>query len=440
MQSAKFQCKNNSTSMKLDTDKIFFILCCIMVALLTIRDVGNVNLSKWIFLALGVMVFLFFDNDYMAIFLCFLIPFIVGIPNSYIFLVGLIIFIGKNLKKIIINIYILGLFLIFIIEFLSFIYGGFSIGDYIRFVAPLSLISLIIFNDKDNFDYGKMLLYFLFAAVSAELNVIFQSTNLNGLNNLISSGLRLGNTKQLLLEEGMRVSFNPNSLGFLCAFSISILILLLDRNIKHIPIKITLLVFQILIGIMSLSRSFLVILGIIALVYWLSLAESLWEFIKGFSIITVITIGICASINHYYPNLLTSIYARFAVEDISNGRLDIMELYFNVLTKHPERLIFGVGLQGYNEKSGVMMSCHNGTQEILITWGVIGLLSVAFYIFGLYEYGMRGASVKGRKIIYLLPLIILIIDVQSGQFFSSSIIPLYFLPVYAAMRLAKSVS
>lgn len=418
-------------------DALFFGLCCIMMILLLLRDVNGVDLSKWVFLILSIIVFAIFDMNFTAIFICFLIPFTVGLPYYYIFGAGLIIFILKNLNKLVLNKFIIPLIALFVVELLSFIYGNYSIGGFIRFAIPLFFISLVIFNDKNNFDCEKMLLYFLLAATGAELSVVLQSISINGLDSLISAGVRLGDTSKLLFKEGMRVSYNPNSLALLCALSTSILLVLLSRA-RHKLIILVLLVFQIFVGSMSLSRLFIVLLIIIALIYWLSLAKSIRRFFKGVALITILTIGVYTSINYYSPSLLASFSSRFAVEDISNGRLEIMALYFNVLEQHPGRIFFGVGLQDYQQKSGVFEQSHNGLQEVLITWGIVGLLLVALYIFGIYRYGWRGVIKKNRKIIYLLPLIVVLVGIQSGQFFYSGNSALYFLPIYATMRLAKN--
>lgn len=418
-------------------DKSFFMICSLMVALLLIRDVGNVSMSKWIFVALAVIVFLFFNMNYAAVFACFTIPFMVGLPGSYIFASGLIIVLVKYWKRMSINKNILILIMIFIVELLSFGYGDFSLVDYLRFIAPLLFISIIIFNNKDNLDCKKILYYFLFAAVCAQLSVILQSISFNGLDNLISSGVRLGNTEKLLTEEGMIISFNPNAFGRLSTFSIGVLLVFLRRDVGAKLILIALLVFEVLVGSMSMSRNYLVLLAVIVVMYVLTADKSVRKIFINLAQIFVITLAVYASINYYIPSLYESFSSRFAVEDISNGRIDITAAYFDVLTQHPGRLFLGVGLQNYSDKSGMPISCHNGIQEVLVTWGAAGLLLVGFYLYGIYKQGWRRVGKDKRKVIYLLPFIILLISVQSGQFFYGNA-PLYLLPAYITMRLAQS--
>lgn len=420
------------------TDYQFLIICIIMFVLLLIRDVNGIYLSKWIFFVISMLVFLLFDINYTAIFICFFIPFTTGLPYKYIFIVGLLIFIAKHYNSLVFSKYLIPLIYIFIVELLSFIYGGFSIADFIRFASPLLFIALVIFNDRDNLNYEKMLRYFLLAAICTEISILLQSISNNGLDYIMSTGIRLGDTKQLLLEEGMRISYNPNSLGTLCAFSISILLILLNKASQGKVIIIVLLIIQILVGSLSLSRSFLILLAVIAFIYLLYVSRSLQGLKKGLIFITIVTVGVSVSVNFFAPNLLENYSSRFEVTDISNGRQDIIESYFDVLAQHPERLLLGVGLQDYSHKYGLSDECHNGLQEILVTWGVVGIFLVALYIYGIYKFGLRGVPKKERELIYILPLIVLIIDAQSGQFFYSGNSPFYFLPMYAAIRMAYS--
>lgn len=420
------------------SDKIFFMLCCSTIALLLIRDVGNVNIPKEVFIALAAVVFAISDLDHMAIFTCFLIPFLDGLPGSYMFGVGLLILIVKYWNQLEVSKYILVLFIIFTVELLSFYYGDFKLIDYVRLIAPLLLISLFIFSIEDKVNYEKMLIYLLFAAVGAELSVILQTISVDGLNNLVSSGLRLGNTEKLLSEEGMRVSFNPNSLGRLCAMSISFLLIMLYRRTPNKLVVTSLLIFQIVVGSMSLSRNFLITLIMIVVIYVLSSGNSFKRNFLSLGQLALITGAVYTAIKYYFPGLFASYLARFAVADISAGRIEITIAYFNVWFQHPEWLFLGVGIQNYSQKYGIPISSHNATQEVLVTWGVVGVVLVAVYFYGIYAHGWRGVPKNNRNIIYLLPLIVLLVGSQSGQFFSTGKLPLYLLPAYAAMRLAAN--
>lgn len=421
---------NNATSVS------FFLFCCTIVVLLLIRDVVGISVSKWVFIVLATGVYLLYDIEYIAIFTCFLIPFIVGLPNSYIFIIGLIVVLLRNINKLLIKKDFWILWAIFIVELLSFIYGNFYIYDFIRFAAPISLISILIFDNRNTLNSRNMLLYFLFAAIVAQISVILQSISINGLDALISGGVRLGNTVQLLEIEGMRISYNPNGMALLSGITISILLILFNIQKQAKVVIAFLIILEIFVGSLSLSRAFLLLFCVITIVYIFSLNRGIKRFLEGLIMATIISVGVYLLVSYFAPSLLDSYSSRLAVEDLSAGRISIASEYFEALMDHPERLVLGSGLQNYQVKYGVSQSSHNGTQEVLITWGIIGLGLVLLYIISIYRHGWRGVASSDRKIIFILPLIILLVAIQSGQFFSSSVNPMYLLPSYAAMRLA----
>lgn len=415
----------------------FIFLCALILVLLLCRDVGNIYLSKWIFLFLTVVVFLCYDIHYSAIFICFLIPLIRGMPNSYIFSVALVILLVKNLTRLAVKSHILFLFAIFLVELLSFVYGGFSIGNYIRFVAPLLLISVLIFNDKGDLNYTKMLLYFVIAAIGAQISIILQTINVSGFDNFISAGIRLGNTADLLSVEGIRISYNPNGLSMLCMMVISILLIFFSRVRQYKIFVLAILVLEVFVGGMSLSRSYLVLISFAALIYYLSIAKSLKRFLTSIVIFTIISIALYGAIYHYTPGIIENYTERLERQDITGGRLDISEAYFTALADNPERLFLGAGIQNYPAKYSMEMSSHNAIQEVILAWGVVGLILVCLYIFYICKHGWNDAVMRDQKMLYLLPMILLLIGIQSGQFFSSSVTPMYLLPAYASIRLVN---
>jgi len=417
--------------------QLLYAFCLALVALLLLRDVGGVNLTKWVFVSLSALAFITLNMRNTAVWLCFIIPLMTGLPNTYLFAAGLIIYVVKNIDRLVIKNYILVLVAIFLLELASFMYGYFRMTDYIGFLAPLLLISLIIFSDQDDWDYEKMGLFFVFGAVGAGLSIAWQFIQVNGMDTLIASGVRLGDTNVLLVTEGMRVSFDPNSFGVLSAVAICVVLVLLRRNTYSKIILAALMVFIIFIGSLTLSRLFAILIGIIILVYVITSTRSLRRFLAGMAVITITALAVYGLINNYSPSLIESYASRFAVTDVTAGRAGITAEYFQVLEQHPERLLLGVGLQKYPKKYELNFTSHNGTQEVLITWGVAGLILVSLFIFLIFKYGRRETAKEDWDILYLLPLITILVGVQTLPFFYAGNAEMYLLPAYAAMRLVK---
>lgn len=414
-------------------DRSFLSVCGLVIILLFLRDVSNVSVSKWIFVFLSGLIYVFYDLNYMFVFTCFLTPFLVGLPGSYIFAIGLVVFLAKNLRELVISKYILAPVLILVVELLSFMYGSFSLFDFFKFAVIILFTAVLIFTHNEEVDFRKGLTYFILAAVSAQLLVILQSVTVYGLTELVDAGVRLGNTEKLLAETGMRISFNPNEFGRLCTFTLSILLMFLYRRANPRIIVIGLIIVQILVGSFSLSRNFLIILAMITVVYMMASSSSMGKFMKAMAQTAAIALAVYLAVSNLFPNIYDGFVSRFMVADVSGGRVNITREYFAVISENPERLFLGVGIQDYEVKSDMDIVSHNGTQEVLITWGIMGLLLVITYIYGIY----RHSGIRDREdvLIYLLPLLAIIVGVQSGQFFSGRS-PIYLLPAYMTMGLA----
>ncbi len=429
---------NSITNRMSGIQAAFFLHCLAIIVILLVRDVTGIYISKWLILAACIMPYMIFDLNSAMAFTIFLLPFSEGLPFNYICLFSVIILIAKYINKIALNSYILVMVLIFIVELSSVFYGRFSLADYIRFTGPFLLISLLIYkSDDEEISYVTMLGYFLFGAIGSELSIILQTINTLGIDTILAAGIRLGETSGINSNQGMRLSYNPNVLGRICAYSIGASLVLLNRSKFPKAVLMIIMVSQMIVGSLTLSRYFLLLIAVIVLFYLASLAQSVNQFFKGLAVLCIVAVGIYFSASYFTPNVVEGYLARGVTqEDLSNGRLEIGNEYFESVIQNPERLFFGVGLQNYEEKVGMYVSCHNGVQEVLITWGVTGLILVALYIWGLYRHGWRGVPQYKRKIIYLLPLIVFVIGIQSGQFFSTYT-HLWLLLPYATMRLAK---
>lgn len=56
--------------------------------------------------------------------------------------------------------------------------------------------------------------------------------------------------------------------------------------------------------------------------------------------------------------------------------------------------MFGIGLQGEVEKSGVYNSPHNAIQEIILCWGIIGFIIIVAFILVLLNYAYKQSDDK----------------------------------------------
>ena len=95
------------------------------------------------------------------------------------------------------------------------------------------------------------------------------------------------------------------------------------------------------------------------------------------------------------------------------GRTDILLDYMNFLMDNPLRLLFGTGSVFYKNVCNLDHSMHNGTQQILVSYGLIGFLPMLFVLFSpVFDYFKKNKF----KLAKILPLITVVLFVQTIQF------------------------
>ena len=231
------------------------------------------------------------------------------------------------------------------------------------------------------------------------------------------------------IGDTMRISFNPNDLGFVCVI-VAVLSLILRKKHRRARYYITFVV-SVLTCVMTMSRGAMLTLTIGLVLYFLFTCTNLKSAVMNIAFIVIGVVAVIFLVNRFIPSYFAGLIERFARNDLLNGRDTIMMYYNEELMSHADRLLFGVGLQNYAAKYGFQMSAHNATQEIIIAWGLIGFASILF----LFVRGIKVARILNQSIskeLYI-PLIILVIGLQSGQGFSQYSHMLYFLVAYCTL-------
>ena len=124
---------------------------------------------------------------------------------------------------------------------------------------------------------------------------------------------------------------------------------------------------------------------------------------------------------------------RFKVSDITNGRIELYSYYFDKWSHSVWRFFVGAGMQNYQEKYDAMNSAHNSIQEILITWGILGLIIVTILLFLI----LKQAKEKNPKIqiFQYIPFLTCLILSMAGQGFSEFSGILRLMVTYSALML-----
>ena len=293
--------------------------------------------------------------------------------------------------------------------------------EFATFVYLFAVMACVIYWSIDCFNpdqscaflYSYLLSFSIMAMFMIALTVKVVPTN-----QLLDGFVRLGEDSYF---ENTAFHTGANGLGMMCLFATSITCFLLSHRRINKAISLILIIEFIVTGIMTQSRAFL--LGCVFLFLYLLLfySHSIGRWLKIATTISVVASFAIILINHFYPNILTHYVERFFVDDITNGRADLLSGYFEIWLNDPISMIVGAGLHSYPEILGIKVggiSSHNATQEVMLAWGILGLIAIVVWIVSLvYSRGLL--QCQDKKMRMLLPLFMLIFMVQSTRIFST---------------------
>lgn len=418
MQNISIRKKNNSFA--------FLAVSCVLIAILMmIRDVAGVAIPKYLFIGIAAVVCFWGDKTTIYGLLAFIAPMAQGISYTYISAIALLCYLLKGRLRYKKSALICIVILLYI-ELFSAIRGWFSIIDYFRFASVFLASFLFMSGENEDSDPFIIVRQYILGYIAAMINLLAQMMAHYPISALLTMGIRIGDSRNLLdMEEGIHLSYNPNSLSIVCVLAIlfSVILLKKKRNWGYAAVAL----FALLIGMTTQSRAFLVTLAVSTLLLMVSSSLSLKAKIGA---IGVGCVGWVLA-NRFLSSYIISFAARWKEKDVWNGRIEIMDYYFGGMFAYVDRLLFGVGLQNYQEKSGYVMSAHNSTQEVLITWGVVGLIVVVI----LFCAVIRNAHTQNpkAKLLQYIPFFAIILDSQSGQGFQNTQSLLWLMVAYSAI-------
>ncbi|OHR60351.1 O-antigen ligase family protein [Staphylococcus sp. HMSC061G12] len=224
-------------------------------------------------------------------------------------------------------------------------------------------------------------------------------------------------------DEMAGLIINPNTVGKYCAFIITMVLSFnyfgkISFNIWYLGVLVSISI----VGLLTLSRTFLLVLGLILIIYlFFSILDKKIFPIIMFGIILSIFIGVLI----FNEGLMDSLYSRlFDSNDITGSRFTIYTQYLMILLSNGMILLFGVGMQNYMDKFSkidytITQSTHNVLLEVLSIWGIIGLIIVILlFAYIIFTSKLWLLNSKAKAII-LLPFLVVIISAFFGQFFIS---------------------
>ena len=320
--------------------------------------------------------------------------------------------------------------------------GAFSFTEYLRNFAELLFLGFITSIKWDKLDFKIIARALAAATIGASLIIIYIHVH-SGLENfmdMMAENAELYRFGQNTMEEGeasYSLNFNPNQLGFICNIAIASLLMLVARK-EHSVADIVMICVLIFFGMMTLSRTFVVVAAFTFLSFMFLSPGAVKQRAKNMLLLLVVVPILLFVVFEYAPSIIEGFNARNDTNDITNGRSFLMEFYHNHIFSSFKNCFWGIGLQGYGDKirglyGANLLSCHNGVQEVWVVWGLIGLLVFALMILNMISTSRRWSG--NRAFFAFIPLCALLFSSMAGQLASSGTMLLSLSLVYIVMCL-----
>lgn len=399
--------------------------------LLIVRDVLGIELSKYIYLAYVVTFLAVAQYKTMVYMVCFILPLVCGLPGTYIMPCALALLIFKKKH---VNIWQIGMLLfVTCAEILaSFWYPTLKIPNMVQYISFAGVMFYLI-HDKTELDHLQCVKMYMLG-VSLLCAVIITTGVMNapsGWQDLFIKGwFRFGETQMDELE-GMKLTLNANSLAYYSVTGMCCGALLVEKVKGKDRILYLVLVFvSFAAGILTVSRSWLLILAICLFLYILSKAKYPKRFLAMAAVLALMLFAASWVVGSA-DEFITAFTTRLNDENMESGgeRTELFAAYTTAFFNNIRVTLLGSGVTQYVDVLNMKQSMHNGTQQIVVCYGLLGF---AVMLAALLK-PIVGIRAKGKKdMICWLPLIGIILFVQTIQFLEPTMLMLpYIVGVFA---------
>lgn len=409
--------------------KRFCILFSLMLSLIFVRYTFQINITKVLFVLLSVLIVSLGDRDEAIAVLICCIPLHESIELFYTLVSCSAVYVVKFWKSMKINSIVIPVFFMLIWELLHSFDGDFSIKQLLICFIPMFVLTLIMSMDATTLDYSFIVRAFSISMLVVCLCVFGKLCYIYKFDiaAAVAKLKRLGNYNDYTAEQlnHLNVSggdIQVNTMGILCVIAVTGLMQLRMSGVgkkSDMALMLTLLLF----GTLTSSRTFLVCLAAMVMLLLFSQKGSLNRKFAFMARIIALILLVLILMWAFFPDVLTYFVSRFDTNDITTGRTGLLKSYHEFIFSDAKWLFFGVGFQNFSEKVLNVYNVaryvpHNGFQEAVVVWGLPGLLMFVLFLAALVLI----AHEKNPKQILLnyIPLLIILLKVQAGQFLMSN--------------------
>lgn len=426
-------------------DMKLYIYITGIILMLVIRDVLGITLNKYLFL-LYISIWLFFMSyEYITYAMMFSIPLFCGLPAAHVRIIAIVLLLFRR-KKLNYGQLFFCIFVTVMEIFATMWYPSFKLSDIIGYLSAPIMLFLYLWDEnvlpETKISYEKCINLFIagfFVVCGIIIMTAIIESPSNWVTKLVEGGFRDSVTEGDY-SEGVSISMNANTLAYFCCVTSALCLAMKDyknintnSNSQNTLIYYILAIFFALVGLLTLSRTFVLALFILIILYVFSMLKSIKGIIYG-----LITIGGIFILGYILVNqvsgLTESILVRFSGADTATGggRMELFIAYIDKFTSNLRFMFMGTGVVEYKAMTNIWNSIHNGTEQILVCMGIPGFL---IYLIGLFNPLMKERHKTKIPTVYWLPIFMVLLFVQTIQFLNPTILMFPFLIGLYSLRL-----
>lgn len=394
----------------------------------------QVDMGKMVVVAVVWVFCLFSKAEKIDYLVSAMIPLSFGFSTGYIFPVALCCIWIK--RKEIPTTAIFFILAVAIMEFIHYPYYTFTYKvngvELVNFFSIIALLGYYSYNKKSN-KPGMIMWYGIGSAIFG-LFVLLNTFQSFSMSDLMTGVVRMG-MEGIKDSEDEVIAFaaNPNALAYFMIVAISLMTLMLINKQGNAIVQIIVIIICSFAGFVTLSRTFFICLAIVLIAVMFTIRKKFSALTSTFLISLLICISIILLIQ--MDDLFTAFTERFEGDKTGSGRTNIIAYYHNWLVNNPENYLFGTGSFFYLKYVGYDEATHNGIQQIVVCYGLMGLLF--FFSLGLSVVKKSKRLIKDNTFLWV-PLIIVLLFLQTIQSISPIIQIAPFLTCLWALQLQLS--
>lgn len=281
------------------------------------------------------------------------------------------------------------------------------------------VLPLFWFNEScSKEDYQRALLCYVAGVILGGAVLLYMSVDSVGWTELLTgSGIRLGmnTTNDYDTINQMHTAYNANQLGMMLVIGATIVLVLMDH--RHISKLwgVVLSAFSVFLVFLTKSRTAVFLGASVVVIYCIVLLVRKKKLLSAAFIMAGAMLLIYAIIS-LFPDVADDLMSRFDNESYqSDNRGELFMRYIDAWQGNNWALLFGYGIGSYDEVLHLFGSPHNAIADILISWGVTGLVVIVSLLVLVYRHGIRNVSKKERLLI-LLPALVALAGAMTGQY------------------------